>query len=261
MKIKINGKVVKAKKNESVLQLAQRTGYEIPNLCYHPSLKADGACRICLVELKSSNPNKDNKIVTSCTTTVSEGMEIFLDTPEVSKHRNMVLEMLIGLVPDSPVLTEMAEQYGLEKIRVAKGDEVCIKCGLCVRVCDEVVGAKALVMEGRGTETTFNPPFNEPPERCVACTSCAFICPVGCIPVVKTDDHITIWSKEFDRLKCKECGRPLDLTQEHLELIETRGKNLHSKDLEICSVCSRKEVLNVMTELVHGKVTHERIGR
>ncbi len=38
--------------------------------------------------------------------------------------------------PQTPIL---AEKYGLEGNRLAKGDEVCIKCGLCVRVCDEVV--------------------------------------------------------------------------------------------------------------------------
>lgn len=257
--VKINGKVVKAKKGETVLQLAKREGYEIPNLCYHPTLKADGACRLCLVEVESGNPDKPNKVTTACTTTVKEKMSILLDTPEVVKHRRTVLEMMIALVPDSPVLTELGEKYGMQEIRIAKGDEVCVKCGLCVRICDEVVGAGALAMEGRGTETSFNPPFNEPPERCVGCGSCAFICPVQCIPFEKDSKSISIWGKTFDRMTCVECGKPLDLTEEHLALIQTRGKNLHRKDLEVCAVCARKEILGTMKDVVEGKITLERV--
>ena len=259
--VRINGKIVEAKRGETVLQLAQRLGYEIPNLCYHPALKADGACRLCLVEVNNNNPDKPNNITTACTLTVKDKMEILLDTPEVSKHRNTVLEMLVALVPDSPVLSEMAEKYGLKEIRLAKGDEVCVKCGLCVRICDEVVGANALAMEGRGTETTFNPPFNEPPDRCVGCTSCAFICPVQCIPVEKSSDHIKIWGKEFDRMKCVRCGRSLDLTEEHLALMQTRSPYLKREDLEVCDVCSRKEILGTMKEVVEGRITLERVGK
>ncbi len=259
--VRLNGKLLEAKTGETILQLAQRNGYEIPNLCYHPALKADGACRLCLVEVKSTNPQKPNSLTTACTLTVKDGMEILLDTPEVSKHRNTVLEMLMALVPDSPVLTEMAEKYGLKEVRLAHGDEVCVKCGLCVRICDEVVGAKALAMEGRGTETRFNPPFNEPPERCVGCTACSFVCPVQCIPVKRTSDTVTIWGRAFDCLRCERCGRPLDLTGEHMDLMMTRSPYLKPAELKVCDVCSRKEVMGTMQRVVEGQVTLERVGK
>ncbi|MBN2724608.1 MAG: (2Fe-2S)-binding protein [Deltaproteobacteria bacterium] len=248
--IYINGKEVAAQKGETILQVALREGYDIPHLCYHPALKAEGNCRLCLVEAAG-------KIVTSCTTVVKDGLEVNLDTEEVNRHRRTVLEMLKGLVPKSPLLNELSIKYGLEKVRIAESEEVCIKCGLCVRVCSDLIGADALTQEGRGTETFFNPPFGEPSPDCVGCTSCAFICPVQCIKYEKTDDTITIWGKTMDRLKCSNCNAPLDLTQEHLDLIVKRGDNLHAEDLMLCDVCSRAQTLSTMKTVVESQLNLE----
>ena len=254
IKIKINGKVVKAKKKELALVVAKREGFEIPNLCYHPALKPDGACRLCLVEVKSNRAGKPNKIVTSCTLEVTDGMEILLDTPEVMENRKNVLEMLRARVPDSPYLYDLGKAHGLEIVDIKEQDEQCILCGLCARICNEVVGAKALTCEGRGVDTYFRPPFGEAPETCVACTSCAFVCPVNCIPVKKTEDHINIWEKDFPRLKCRSCGEPLELVQEHLDLIKNRVDFIVEEEFLTCEKCSREKTVNVMKNVTEGQM-------
>lgn len=248
MNIFINGKEVAARKGETVLEAALREGFDIPHLCYHPALKPEGNCRMCLVEV-------GGKITTACTTTVREGMVVELDTEEVNKHRRTVLEMLKALVPKSPILEELSAKFGLQKVRLATTDEVCIKCGLCVRVCSELVGADALAQEGRGTDTFFNPPFNEPSPDCVGCTACAFVCPVQCIKYEKTDSKITIWGKTMDRLRCTKCGAPLDLTAEHVELIKKRSTNLHTDNLNLCDVCSRAATLRTMKTVGDSQLT------
>ena len=69
--VKINGKWVKARENETILELAYRLGLKIPSLCYHPDTSVKANCRICVVEVSGWN-----KLPTSCSTKVYEGMEI-----------------------------------------------------------------------------------------------------------------------------------------------------------------------------------------
>ena len=52
MQIKINGKKIRVKKEETILEVAKRNKIPIPTLCYHPDLKPEGRCRVCLVEIK-----------------------------------------------------------------------------------------------------------------------------------------------------------------------------------------------------------------
>ena len=46
-----NGKNITALGDETIFQAARRNGYEIPHLCYSDSLRADGNCRACMVEI------------------------------------------------------------------------------------------------------------------------------------------------------------------------------------------------------------------
>ncbi|MGM0596679.1 MAG: 2Fe-2S iron-sulfur cluster-binding protein [Myxococcota bacterium] len=258
VKIKINDKIVQAHKWETVLQAAKRAGFEIPALCYHPSLKADGFCRLCLVEVTKGGKTK---IDTACTVPVKEGMEVNLDTPEVVKHRKNILEMLIAQVPDSPVLTELAAKDGLKDVKLAKGEDVCIKCGLCVRICRERIGADALAMQGRGPDVTFTPPFGEAPESCVGCGACAFICPVQCIDYENNFADIKIWGKTFEKAVCSECGMPLEHTSEHIELMKSRHEIIKDEDVLVCEKCSRKNTLETMKNIVDGQLTFKKLGR
>ncbi|MCK4674074.1 (2Fe-2S)-binding protein, partial [candidate division WOR-3 bacterium] len=68
IKLTINKKEILAKKDETVLEVAQRHGIYIPTLCYHKDLVPYGGCRLCIVEVKGwSIP------VASCTLPVEDG--------------------------------------------------------------------------------------------------------------------------------------------------------------------------------------------
>ena len=49
---KLDGRDVTAHANETILQVADREGVEIPRLCYKDGLEAVGNCRSCMVEIK-----------------------------------------------------------------------------------------------------------------------------------------------------------------------------------------------------------------
>ena len=45
----LNGREVKAREGQSVLEAARNAGIFVPTLCYHPKLKPNGSCGLCLV--------------------------------------------------------------------------------------------------------------------------------------------------------------------------------------------------------------------
>ena len=50
----LNGREVEARPGETIWQVANRLGVEIPHLCYspEPGYRADGNCRACMVEVQ-----------------------------------------------------------------------------------------------------------------------------------------------------------------------------------------------------------------
>ena len=59
----------------------------------------------------------------------------------------------------------------------------CVLCGLCVRVCDEVMSVRALGLAERGFESVVQPGFGQPllETFCVSCGQCVNICPTGAL--------------------------------------------------------------------------------
>src|SRR5665811_2512238 len=76
----IDGVGVSAPKGTLVIRAAERIGIQIPRFCDHPLLEPLGGCRQCLVEVATPGPDGSlrpmPKPMTSCTTTVSEGMQV-----------------------------------------------------------------------------------------------------------------------------------------------------------------------------------------
>ncbi|AFA48916.1 molybdopterin-dependent oxidoreductase [Acetobacterium woodii] len=66
---------------------------------------------------------------------------------------------------------------------VIRDNSKCITCGLCVRVCDEIVGASALGLVDRGFETIVEPALRQPLAEtgCVSCGVCISVCPTGAL--------------------------------------------------------------------------------
>ena len=50
----LDGRAVTAQPEETIWQVAKRTGIDIPHLCYtpEPGYRPDGNCRVCMVEIE-----------------------------------------------------------------------------------------------------------------------------------------------------------------------------------------------------------------
>lgn len=206
----IDGLEMEAEEGTSILKAAFENNIYIPNLCSHKFLKPRGACRVCMVELE------DGRMVTSCETPVAEGMKIFTETEAVKSVREWAVKLLINYhgvdcltcAQDGHCkLQDVSAFLGIEKEELFQlrpsptkipHDESnpffirnlnkCILCGICSRICHEVVGANAIDFGYRGFETKITT-FGDgdiKDSSCVSCGECVEGCPVGALTPKET---------------------------------------------------------------------------
>ena len=232
MKIKLNGKALEAKDNETILKVARRQGIDIPTLCYKDDYREDGNCRACVVEVKG-----ERVLAPSCCRNVAEGMEINTNNERAMLSQKMVVEMLLADVPDSGhkwlkedksqphgELSFWAEKLGVEprnSLKELRRDAVeqdvshpamfvdlssCIQCDRCVRACREEQANDVIGVFGRGAETkiVFDTDVSMGKSTCVACGECVQACPTGAL-MPKSLIGSQVVDKEVDSV-CPFCG-------------------------------------------------------
>ncbi len=201
LNITIDGIKTTAEAGETILQAAKKIGIDIPTLCYLEGLDPAGACRICIVEV-------GGRLLPSCATPVSEGMDVKTRSPKVLFARRTILEMLLAAHPnecttcfksDMCELAELARQYNIERVQLPRGyerrfpdianpslvrePEKCILCGKCVRVCNEIQHVGAIDFSHRGAQSTVSPAFHQSmgATQCTFCGQCIKVCPTGAL--------------------------------------------------------------------------------
>ena len=255
--LKINGRKIKAEEGMTILQAARANDIEIPTLCSNDALKPYGACRLCVVEIEK---NGRMTVDTSCTYPASDGLEVHTHTPRIREARKMILELHLARCPNVQIVQDMAAEYGVTESaqQMGKDNEYCILCGLCVRACNDVVKAGAIQFAGRGPDKMVDSPFSKTADDCIACGSCAFICPTG---IIKKNDlfstalctpdgcdqtgpqrEILNWKVEHKLKSCKKCGNPY-APEPHLEKVK-REKNLPNEFFDICPSCRQYPVVD-----------------
>ena len=208
----INGRKITAEGGTTVLYAARENNIYIPTLCENEAVAPYGACRLCLVEIKTAKGRE--RLVTSCLYQVEEGLTVNTNTERIQRIRKMLLELLLARCPDSEVIQEMAERAGVTGTRFVKqkGNNKCVLCANCARTCEEVVGVAAISLAKRGVEREMTTPFNEDfSEVCIGCGSCSYSCPTGAITMEdKSGTRVIIWPHnrtEFKLKKCSVCGQ------------------------------------------------------
>lgn len=204
----------------------------VPTLCAEPRVKAYGACRVCVVEVKLDE-NANSKTMASCHTPIAAGMHISTNSKPIQKLRKNIVELVLT---DHPLdcltceangaceLQDVAAAVGIREVRYPKGKNhldrtkdtshpymrmdlsKCINCSRCVRACDEIQGQFVLSMFGRGFDAKIAvDDFGEfGDSSCVSCGACAQICPTTAISDVFQAKSIEANKKI--RTVCSYCG-------------------------------------------------------
>ncbi|KPL54558.1 formate dehydrogenase [Prosthecomicrobium hirschii] len=227
----LDGREVEARPGETIWQVAERVGTEIPHLCWlpEPGYRADGNCRACVVEIEG-----ERVLAASCVRMPAPGMVVKTASERAKKSREMVFELLLAdqpareghRDPDSS-FWKWVDAMGVEASRYPAGHapaadvshpaiavnlDACISCGLCVRACREVQVNDVIGMAGRGH--AMKPVFdiNDPmgDSTCVACGECVQACPTGALFEKSLMDAEaktrTVWADKVVNSVCPYCG-------------------------------------------------------
>lgn len=170
----INGLPVSIEEGTTLLEAARFLGFPVPTLCHMDGLSPYGACRLCVVEI---GEGPQARLVSSCTYPAQEGMKVRTASERVLRARKMVLELLLASCPQSKIIQDLASAHGIRQQRFRQEHEDCILCGLCVRMCEEQMMAKAIGFRGRGERRSLGTPFDIKSEQCRLCGGCIYVCP------------------------------------------------------------------------------------
>jgi bidirectional [NiFe] hydrogenase diaphorase subunit len=204
--LKIDGRDIGAREDETILDLCRQNDIHIPTLCAIEGLTRQGACRLCIVEVKGWN-----KLVPACTTFAQEGMEVLTNSERIQAYRRMIVELLFSegnhvcsvcVVNGRCELQTLAATLGVDHVRfpnlqiVRRVDmtherfvndpDRCVLCTRCVRVCDEIEGAHTWDVKGRGINARIISDLATPwghSMTCTSCGKCVNVCPTGALVI------------------------------------------------------------------------------
>jgi len=259
----LDGQTVEAQDGETIWQVAQRSGIEIPHLCYapEPGYRPDGNCRVCMVEIEG-----ERVLAASCIRTPAPGMKVKTQTDRAKTARNMVAELLltdqpaieVARDPDSE-LWKIVKRQKLEAGRFPKREaaavpapdrshvamavnlDACIQCNLCVRACREVQVNDVIGMAGRGHLEKIVFDFDDPmgSSTCVACGECVQACPTGALMPSTMVDENNVYLGKPDRTVdsvCPYCGVGCQLTYQIKDdkIVAVTGRNGPANENRLC---------------------------
>ena len=219
--VTIDGRKLQVPKSATVLSAAQAAGISVPSLCYHPELRPEGACRVCVVEVEGART-----LVASCVYPVNEGMVVHTNTAAVREARKTVVELLLANHPQDCLscqrntnceLQTIAADLGIRKVRfdgvkkslpldannpsLVRDQNKCILCGRCIKACSDRQGVNVYSFAKRGFDTVVAPAFEVGLDQapCTYCGQCASVCPTAAI--VEKDDTEAVWAALSDPTK------------------------------------------------------------
>ena len=197
MELSVDGGSVTLADGGTVLDATRAAAVDVPTLCHDDRLSPTGSCRLCLVLA-------DGHEVAACVTPAAAGMVIDTRDAGVADDVRRALELTAQRLPRRALhadteLAGVCDRVGIGPdafAAVGRGlgrDEshpyftldrdLCIACGRCVRMCDEVQGTFALTLTGRGADTVVaagaGGPWTE--SACVSCGGCVDSCPSGAL--------------------------------------------------------------------------------
>src|SRR5215469_5016667 len=257
----LDGAEVEAEPGETIWQVADRQGIEIPHLCWlpEPGYRADGNCRACMVEVEG-----ERVLAASCIRHPTEGMKVKSASDRAVKARAMVMELLLADQParseahdETSKLWAWADRMGVTKSRFpAFGHkpqpdnshpamsvqlDACIHCNLCVRACREVQVNDVIGMAYRGHHASVIFDFHDPMgnSTCVACGECVQACPTGALmpsSIVAADGHGSRAAERSVDSICPYCGVGCQLTYKIRDnkIAYVEGRGGYSNENRLC---------------------------
>lgn len=225
----IDGRRCDGQEGQTILQIAQANGINIPTLCYLKHLSPWGGCRMCIVQIAGSP-----KVVPACSTPAPDGKEIITTNEYLQKLRRSTLELLFSernhICPFCVMnkgdceLQQQGYRHGIDAISLpylypawpvdlsgrylALDHNRCILCTRCVRTCEEMEGTHTLDISHRGAKNhvvvDLGATFGTS-DTCTNCGACVAACPTGALFDKAAAFRGKLGTCQTVRTTCTEC--------------------------------------------------------
>ena len=217
VKFKVDEKECMANEGDFLVKAANENHIYIPTLCNLEGVRPKGSCRVCTVKV-------NGRLMTACTTPVSEGMDIQNEIPELHDLRKSIIELLFiegnhfcpaceksgncelqalayllrMMVPRFPYSFPIRE-VDASNPKIIKEQNRCISCKRCIRSIKDEQGRNIFAMRKRGhkTEIVLDPELGMHLTDELA-QKAMNNCPVGSILVKEKGFAIPIGKRKYD---------------------------------------------------------------
>jgi formate dehydrogenase major subunit len=197
----IDGNTIQAETGERLLDVMNRAGIALPQVCYHPQLGAIQTCDTCIVEI-------NGRLVRACTTVVEDGMAV-RTTGTAHAARTEAFDRILrnhelyctvcdnnngncAVHNTTKLLGVEHQHYPFEK-KPYDVDESnsfyrydpnqCILCGRCVEACQNLQVNETLSIRWEDPHPRVlwddGAPIGE--SSCVSCGHCVSVCPCNAL--------------------------------------------------------------------------------
>src|SRR6266550_2192158 len=198
----IDGSVTESKADERLVDLINRIGAKLPQVCYHPQLGPIQSCDTCMVEV-------DGRLVRACAAKVSSGMDVSTKSPKAVAAQREAFDRILGnhmlyctvcdnnngncTVHNTTRLMAVEHQKIPFKTKPYEVDnsnpfyrydpDQCILCGRCVEACQNVEVNETLSIRWEDPHPRVlwdgGKPIGE--SSCVSCGHCVTVCPCNAL--------------------------------------------------------------------------------
>jgi formate dehydrogenase major subunit len=222
----LNGETVVCDSDQTILQVADQHGIEIPRLCYMEGMRPDGNCRTCMVEIKG-----ERVLAPSCCRFPAEGMVVTTNSERALTSQKMSIELLLSDVPETAYTRNSELDLWAKKLAVGKPRfaarrqpvedlshpamavhlDACIQCNRCMRACreEQVNDVIGYAFRGGQSKIVFDLDDQMGDSTCVACGECVQACPTGAL--TPAQNAMVAPDKQVNSV-CPYCGVGCQLT-------------------------------------------------
>jgi [NiFe] hydrogenase diaphorase moiety small subunit len=218
LEIEIDGVSCQAEEGQKIIDAARSNGVYIPSLCNYPGIKPAGSCRVCVVKV-------NGRLLTSCSTPVSDRMIIESNTEEINDHRMAILDLMFTegnhFCPSCEKsgnceLQALAYRYQIMVPRfpfqknerdidadhpfIIHDRNRCISCKRCIRMIMDKKGRSAFAFRRRGhrLQVVLDQEIGENMSEEMA-QDAMDVCPVGSILKKEVGFKVPIGQRIFDQ--------------------------------------------------------------
>jgi formate dehydrogenase major subunit len=214
--VTVDGKVVEARAGERLVDLLNRTGTTIPQVCYHPQLGPIQTCDTCMVEV-------NGKLARACATIAAANLQVSTKSARAVSAQREAFDRILGnhllyctvcdnnngncTVHNTTSLLAIEHQNIPFKKKPFAVDatnpfyqydpDQCILCGRCVEACQNVQVNETLSIrwEDPHPRVLWDGGAKIGESSCVSCGHCITVCPCNALMEKSMIGHAGFFTK------------------------------------------------------------------